>query len=153
MWEIRVVHVGRFADRNLGAAASRYAAMVGGEWRLRLDPVAASSRKEPDRVRREEGERLLQRAPREAYRVALDPAGEPLDSPAFGRLLSTLKDAGRRVVFLVGGAHGLSREVREGSHQVLSLSPMTLPHEMAVLLLAEQIYRAFAASTGRPYAK
>ena len=148
-----MVHVGRFADRNLGAAAARYAAMVGGEWSLCLDSVAASHRGEPERVRREEGERLLARAPREAYRVALDPGGEPLDSPAFGRFLQALKDSGRRVVFFVGGAHGLSREVREGSQRVLSLSAMTLPHEMAVLLLTEQIYRAFAASTGRPYAK
>lgn len=148
-----MVHVGRFADRNLGDAAARYASMVGGEWSLRLEAVAASHRGEPERVRREEGERLLQRAPKEALRVALDPGGETLDSPAFGRLLSSLKDSGRRVVFLVGGAHGLSRQVREAADRVLSLSAMTLPHEMAVLVLAEQIYRAFAASTGRAYAK
>jgi 23S rRNA (pseudouridine1915-N3)-methyltransferase len=126
---------------------------VGGEWRLRLDSVSASKRKEPALVRREEGRRLLDRAAGDRVLVALDAGGETLDSQAFARMLGGYKDAGKRVTFLVGGAHGLDGQVARASARVLSLSPMTMPHEMALLVLSEQIYRAFAAFTGRAYAK
>lgn len=153
MWEIRVVHVGRIADANIAGGVSRYVSMVGGEWRLRMDAVPASRRVEPRQIRREEGRRLVERASEDTARVALDAGGRLLDSPAFARLLGEYKDRGKRVSFLVGGPHGLDESVLRASERVLSLSPMTLPHEMALLVLTEQIYRAFAASTGRAYAK
>jgi 23S rRNA (pseudouridine1915-N3)-methyltransferase len=153
MWEIRVVHVGRIADANIAGGVSRYASMVGGEWRLRMDAVPASKRRGPRQIRREEGRRLLDRASGDRALLALDAGGRLLDSTVFARLLVEYKDQGKRVSFLVGGAYGLDEEVLRASDKVLSLSPMTLPHEMALLVLTEQIYRAFAASTGRAYAK
>jgi len=76
-----------------------------------------------------------------------------MDSGAFLEMLRGEKDRGRPVSFLVGGAHGLDESVTAACRTRLSLTPLTLTHEMAALVLAEQIYRAYASWSGRPYAK
>jgi 23S rRNA (pseudouridine1915-N3)-methyltransferase len=80
-----------------------------------------------------------------AYRIALDPAGKMMDSPKFSRLFD------RDLIFLVGGADGLPKEWRDWADLLLSLSPMTMPHELARVVLAEQIYRALTMRAGHPY--
>jgi len=153
MWEIAVLHVGRISDKSLRAGIERYASMIGGGWRVSLSAVSASRRKEPSAVRKEEGLNLLRRAPRNSTLIALDASGEAMDSPAFARMMGTLKDSGRRVAFLVGGAFGLDDTVLSRVDCRVSLSRMTYPHEMAALMLMEQIYRAHAAYLGKAYAK
>ena len=152
MWELLVIHVGRVADEGFRKGIDRYASMMGGGWRVRDEAVPGSRRKEPSASRREETRALLNRVPKESAVIALDQSGERMDSPAFGRLLASHKDRGRRITFLVGGAHGLDREAL-GPVRRLSLSDMTLPHELAELVLLEQIYRANAAYVGKAYAK
>lgn len=83
--------------------------------------------------------------------VALDPAGRLMDSTAFARWLERLRDAGpRQVVFLVGGADGLPDQIRREA-ELLSLSRLTMPHELARVVLLEQLYRAFATIRNYPY--
>lgn len=84
-------------------------------------------------------------------RILLDPAGKPLDTRAFVALFSQAERDGRELVFVVGGADGLPAAWRERADLLLSLSAMTLPHELARALLAEQIYRAFTTLRGHPY--
>jgi len=84
-------------------------------------------------------------------KVLLDPAGQPLDSPRFTRLIGEAETSGRGLVFVVGGASGLPGGWRERAGLLLSLSALTLPHELARAVLAEQIYRALAALRGHPY--
>lgn len=153
MWELLVVTVGKLSDQGFRQSAERYAAMVGGEWKVKLDSVAASRNRDVAARVKEEGEALLRRVPKGGTVVALDPDGEVMDSPAFGRMLGSLKDAGRKPAFLVGGAHGLHRGVLEAAHRRVSLSKMTLPHELATVVLLEQIFRAGALYAGKPYAK
>jgi 23S rRNA (pseudouridine1915-N3)-methyltransferase len=86
-----------------------------------------------------------------ARRILLDPAGKALDTAAFVRLISRAEMEGRDLVFVVGGADGLPPEWRPRADLLLSLSPMTFPHELARAMLAEQIYRAFATLRGHPY--
>jgi 23S rRNA (pseudouridine1915-N3)-methyltransferase len=86
-----------------------------------------------------------------ARKVFLDPAGKPMDSEAFAQLMGRLEMTGQELVFLVGGADGLPPEWRDRADLLLSLSPMTFPHELARAMLAEQIYRAFAILRGHPY--
>lgn len=152
MWEIMVIHVGRVADEGMRRGIERYASMVGGGWRIREETVPDSRRKEPSARKMEETRALLRRVPRESLAIAVDQAGERMDSPAFARLLSSCKDRGQRLAFLVGGAHGLDREELGGTRR-LSLSDMTYPHELATLMLMEQIYRANASCVGKAYAK
>jgi 23S rRNA (pseudouridine1915-N3)-methyltransferase len=86
-----------------------------------------------------------------AGKVLLDAAGAMVDSAGFVRLIQEHEAAGRDLVFVVGGADGLPEEWKRRAGMLLSLSPMTLPHELARVLLAEQIYRAYAAMRGHPY--
>jgi 23S rRNA (pseudouridine1915-N3)-methyltransferase len=83
-----------------------------------------------------------------ALRVVLDPAGDQVTSH---ELAGLLEKAGRDVVFFVGGAEGFSDAFRARADRLLSLSKMTLPHELARVLLAEQIYRAFTILGNHPY--
>lgn len=105
-------------------------------------------------VLRKEGERLLQAIPGGAYVIVLDPSGQPCTSDAFANRLSGLALQGKgRLAFVVGGAFGLSEDVRNRAAWMLSLSAMTLPHELARVLLLEQIYRACTILRGEKYHK
>ncbi len=86
-----------------------------------------------------------------AQKILLDPGGKQMDSDAFSRIFEQAEMTGRDLVFLVGGAGGLPARWRERADLLLSLSPMTFPHELARAMLAEQIYRAFAILRGHPY--
>lgn len=86
--------------------------------------------------------------------VLLDATGKTLDSNAFAKWLGELRDRGTRaLVFLCGDSEGFPDALRERAHQRISLSPMTFSHELARVLLAEQLYRAFAILSGSPYPK
>jgi len=86
--------------------------------------------------------------------VLLDAAGKQFTSQQFARWLGDLRDRGvRELVFLCGDAEGFPAELRAAAKQKISLSTLTMPHEFARVVLAEQIYRAFAILAGHPYPK
>ena len=86
--------------------------------------------------------------------VLLDAAGKQFTSQQFARWLGDLRDRGaRELVFLCGDAEGFPGELRASAKHKISLSTLTMPHEFARVVLAEQIYRAFAILAGHPYPK
>ncbi|HUC53690.1 MAG TPA: 23S rRNA (pseudouridine(1915)-N(3))-methyltransferase RlmH [Candidatus Cybelea sp.] len=93
-------------------------------------------------------------ADRAATVVLLDAAGKNLDSNALAKWLGDLRDRGaRELLFLCGDADGFPEALRQRAHHKLSLSAMTFSHELARVMLAEQLYRAFAILSGSPYPK
>ncbi len=86
-----------------------------------------------------------------ARKIYLDPGGRKMDSVAFSEIFRDAEMTGRDLVFLIGGHDGLPAGWREQADMLLSLSPMTFPHELARAMLAEQIYRSFAILRGHPY--
>jgi 23S rRNA (pseudouridine1915-N3)-methyltransferase len=91
---------------------------------------------------------------RAATVVLLEASGKSFDSNALAKWLSELRDRGtRELIFLCGGADGFAERLRQRAHQRLSLSNMTFSHELARVMLAEQLYRAFAILSGSPYPK
>ena len=86
-----------------------------------------------------------------ARRILLDPAGKKLDSAQFTAIVGNAEMEGRDLVFIVGGHDGLLPAWKARADLLLSLSPMTFPHELARAMLAEQIYRAFTTLRGHPY--
>ncbi len=109
---------------------------------------------EIDEVRN--GDAALKRldADRAATTVLLDAAGKNLDSNALAKWLGELRDRGtRELIFLCGDAEGFPENLRQRVHQKISLSAMTFSHELARVVLAEQLYRAFAILSGSPYPK
>ena len=86
-----------------------------------------------------------------ARKIFLDPAGSAFDSAAFIKVVAQAEREGQDLVFLIGGHDGLPPEWKPRADLLLSLSPMTFPHELARAMLAEQIYRAFTTLRGHPY--
>jgi len=106
------------------------------------------------RVRDEEGKRLLARVPAGAEVVALHETGKAWDSHKLGAYLADLQvRSSPGVAFLIGGAYGLSDEILSRASHLLALGSMTLPHELARLVLTEQLYRAGTINRGEPYHK
>ena len=105
-------------------------------------------------VRLAESERLLERAAEGNELVALTRTGERWDSARLSKHLQELAVTSRPgISFLIGGALGLSQDAIAGAHRQLSLSEFTLPHELARLVLAEQLYRAGTIARREPYHK
>jgi 23S rRNA (pseudouridine1915-N3)-methyltransferase len=93
-------------------------------------------------------------ADRAATMLLLDAGGKAHDSPAFAHWLGEQRDRGtREIIFVCGDADGFPDALRQRVKQKISLSPMTYSHELARVMLAEQIYRAFAVLSGSPYPK
>lgn len=86
-----------------------------------------------------------------ARKILLDPSGKQMDSVEFARTIANAEMTGRDLIFVVGGADGLPSAWASKADMLISLSRMTLPHELARAVLAEQIYRAFATLRGHPY--
>lgn len=153
---VTVLVVGRVRG-PVAPAVDEYETRAGRYWKLDVVEVAAGTGgggDGPEEVRRAEGERLLGRLPRDARVVALTRAGKGMTSKGVARWLQRLAVRGHPgACFVIGGAYGLSRAVLDASDRRLALSPMTLPHEMARLVLAEQLYRAGTIVRGEPYHK
>jgi 23S rRNA (pseudouridine1915-N3)-methyltransferase len=86
-----------------------------------------------------------------ARKIFLDPAGRGINSTAFIEMVERAEREAQDLVFLVGGHDGLPRDWKPRADLLLSLSPLTFPHELARAMLAEQIYRAFTTLRGHPY--
>ena len=99
-----------------------------------------------------EGARLLRQVPAGSYLIVLDVYGKELSSEELAARMEQLGIQGRSsITFLIGGAFGLSGEVRAAADELLSFSRMTFTHQMVRLLLVEQIYRAFKINRGEKY--
>jgi len=100
----------------------------------------------------EVSDRLARSIPDRSRVVALEVDGRAMSSQGLAKWIDRAEnDSVQTVVFLIGGAYGLPEDVSRKADIRLSLSSMTLPHRLARLMLAEQIYRAFTISRGEPY--
>lgn len=103
-------------------------------------------------IRKKEAEKILKAVPVQAAFIALDERGREFTSHEFAELLNQALDSGvRDMVFAIGGAMGLDESVTGRANRVIALSRWTLTHEMARLVLLEQVYRAFTIIQGKPY--
>jgi 23S rRNA (pseudouridine1915-N3)-methyltransferase len=108
--------------------------------------------KQAPSIRRSEAERIFKALPAGAYLVSLDENGESFTSHEFASFLNkTIESGVRDMVFVIGGALGLDERITADSHRVLSIARWTLTHEMARLVLLEQLYRAYTIITGKTY--
>jgi 23S rRNA (pseudouridine1915-N3)-methyltransferase len=150
-----VAVVGKPRDRHLAAAIGEYETRAARYWPLEIVEVREASARgtAPGDVRAREGARLLERLPPGAGLLACDERGDRLTSAEFARLLSAARDDARDVALVIGGAFGLPDEVRARAVRLVQLAPWTLPHELARLVLAEQLYRAGTIVRGEPYHK
>jgi 23S rRNA (pseudouridine1915-N3)-methyltransferase len=154
---VRVViaAVGAPRDPAVGAAITEYETRAGRYWPLDVRTVREESARHlgPAMVRDREAERLAA-AIGPALMVACAEDGERMTSAEFARWLQSEREAARgNVAFVIGGAFGLGTAVLAAAARRLSLASWTLPHELARLVLAEQLYRAGTIVRGEPYHK
>lgn len=155
--KVAILAVGKVRGA-LRPAVEEYEKRAGRYWKLEVIEVPAGAPGGPASsalgVREAEAQRIRARVPRDLELVALTRGGEGMGSR---ELAAYLEELGIRSspgpVFLVGGAFGLHASVIEQARRRLSLSAFTLPHEMARLILAEQLYRAGTIVRGEPYHK
>jgi 23S rRNA (pseudouridine1915-N3)-methyltransferase len=155
---VTVAAVGRLKDGPERALLARYQERVAPlAKRLGLAPLAwhetgESRAGDATRRREEEGAALLRLVRGADFIIALDARGKALGSEAFARLLADKRDGGTEAAgLLIGGPDGLSDGVRAAANLQLSLGAMTLPHGLARIVLAEQLYRAATILSGHPY--
>jgi 23S rRNA (pseudouridine1915-N3)-methyltransferase len=154
--QLIVAAVGAPRDPALAAAIRDYETRAARYWPLEFREARAEQARgaSPETVMAKEGERLMALAPKGALLVACDATGSAMTSEAFANWLQSERErASRDVVFLIGGAFGLSEQVRSAAKKTLSLAPWTLAHELARHVLAEQLYRAGTIQRGEPYHK
>jgi 23S rRNA (pseudouridine1915-N3)-methyltransferase len=150
--KVRVLSVGRDRSGWFEPAVQGYAERLRHYTRLELVELAEPrGKRRGAESRLEEGRRILAARRAGEALVALDESGEPLDTPAFARLLGEAQLRSQDLLFVVGGDDGLDASVRAAAARVLSLSSMTLPHRLARLVLVEQLYRSFTLLKGEPY--
>jgi 23S rRNA (pseudouridine1915-N3)-methyltransferase len=101
-----------------------------------------------DLVEVKDDDQVERRIPRNSYLVLLDAGGRKCDSVAFARWLEDRRRGGRDVCFVIGGAYGIALERCD---EKLSFGPMTFPHQLARVMLVEQLYRAHKILAGEPY--
>lgn len=150
-----VAVVGKARNPALGEAIRDYEKRAARYWPLDVHEVREerASGISVDKVREREGQRLADKIPERAQTVACEVGGRSLDSAKFAEFLQTAREQDQDLAFLIGGAFGLLKDLSAGSSVRLSLAPWTLPHEIARLVLAEQIYRAGTIVRGEPYHK
>ncbi|MBL0141955.1 MAG: 23S rRNA (pseudouridine(1915)-N(3))-methyltransferase RlmH [Betaproteobacteria bacterium] len=118
---------------------------------VELKPEDRTSGKTVDKAKALEGERILAAIPEGATVLALDEKGRIVTTPGLSVMLTGWMREGVHPVFVIGGADGLSEGVIERADKLVSLSAMTLPHGLARVILAEQLYRAWSILANHPY--
>jgi 23S rRNA (pseudouridine1915-N3)-methyltransferase len=107
--------------------------------------------RDPQRAMLDEGARVLAAVPRQAWVVTLDGRGKPWSSEQLARRLEAWRGQGRDLAFVIGGPEGHAPEVLAAAAESWSLGPLTLPHMLVRLVLAEQLYRAASMLANHPY--
>lgn len=148
-----ILTVGRGGCGWADEAARDYGRRIAGHVKLEEAHVKAERfRGDPEAVRRAEAERLLGRISSRDRLVALDERGGAVDTRSFADLLHQARlDGVARLVFVIGGPYGLDASVRSKAFEVVRLSSLVLNHEVARVVLYEQVYRAFTLLAGTPY--
>ncbi|MBR0173581.1 MAG: 23S rRNA (pseudouridine(1915)-N(3))-methyltransferase RlmH [Lachnospiraceae bacterium] len=160
MRTVTVVCVGKLKERFWREAAEEYEKRLSAYCDLRIAEVA--DEKAPERlsgadlarVRAREGERILKQVPAGAFCMALAIEGKRYDSVRFADRVRAIQETGDgKIAFVIGGSVGLSDAVYARADETVSFSDMTLPHQLARVVLLEQLYRGYRIRNGEPYHK
>ena len=160
MTTINLIYVGNIRENYLLAAVAEYEKRISAYCRLVCTEIKEEklpddpSQAQTEAAMKKEGERILAVLPRKSMKIALCVEGKQLSSEEFSSLIKNAENSGfSQISFIIGGAFGLSEEVKKVCDFRLSLSKMTFTHRFARILLLEQIYRAENIAAGGKYHK
>ena len=156
--KITIVAAGKIKEKYLTAGINEFLKRLGTFANVKIVEINEEKMKDkPSEAEKQqmlaaEGQRLLKQVPEGSYLFVLDVYGKAVSSEALSEKIQKLGLEGKSsITFLIGGAFGLSEEVRQAADFRLSFSPMTFTHQMIRLLLVEQIYRSFKIARGEKY--
>ena len=152
---LNFIFIGKTKEKYLADGIADFQKRLGRYSPVHVKIIKERRGKFADQVKiREEGEQLLAQVPAGSFIIALDRTGKQVDSEGLAQLCGRWLEQNRQhVTFLIGGPLGLAHGVTRAADLVLSMSKMTFTHEMARLLLMEQVYRAFNILSGTRYHK
>lgn len=159
MLNIRIICVGKFKEKYWESASAEYMKRLGAYCSISVTEVkeeklpAHASRADEENVITKEGKSILDRIGPGDYVIALDIGGRELSSEDLAAKIAEISFTSSTIDFIIGGSLGLSREVKSRAALKLSFGRITLPHQLARIVLLEQIYRAFKINAGETYHK
>ena len=159
MLNIRIICVGKFKEKYWEAASAEYMKRLGAYCSISVTEVkeeklpAHASRADEENVITKEGKSILDRIGPGDYVIALDIGGRELSSEDLAAKIAEISFTSSTIDFIIGGSLGLSREIKSRAALKLSFGRITLPHQLARIVLLEQIYRAFKINAGETYHK
>ncbi len=148
--KIQIISVGKLS-LELAKLSDQYQKMT--NWQIKNSEIVYSKKLSPTQIKQYEAKLIEDKLLKGSYVVALDLSGKQQTSEEFSSIFSRQMMEGRDVDFIIGGAFGLDQSILNLANAKLCLSKMTLPHQMAKLMLVEQIYRARSILDGHPYHK
>ncbi len=156
--KVEVITVGKIKKRYLKQGIVEFKKKLNKHVKFKIIEVNSEripnnlSQAEQNKIKAKETESLIAKLDNRAYSLALDPAGKPMTSKGLAKSINNLKVRGyNKFQFIIGGALGLDDSLLEATDYKLSLSTMTFTHQMARLIIMEQIYRAIKINKGEPY--
>lgn len=150
--KLRVLWVGKSQEEWVRAGIEEYAGRIRRYLPFEISEVREEKGSLPEQMRSREGERILKTLPKNASLVLLDERGDQLTSVEFAAFLGRERDRGtQELVFTIGGAYGLSDEIRSRASRTVALSKMTFTHQMVRPFLLEQIYRGLTILNNESY--
>lgn len=146
--KIKIISVGKIKDKAMKHLIDFYAKQI-----KQVEMIEIQD--EPNiQGMEKEGQLIISKIPKESYVIALAIEGQMLDSETLSAKIDHITtNLGPNITFIIGGSFGLSSKVKEASNLLLSISKMTLPHQLTKLILVEQIFRAQAILKNHPYHK
>jgi 23S rRNA (pseudouridine1915-N3)-methyltransferase len=153
--KLRIICMGKTREHFIQEGIQkylRYLTPYAGIEMLELKEEKIKDLKDAPLVRKKEAEKIFRSLPAGTFLATMDERGEEFTSHEFAAFLNAIMESGiREVVFVIGGAMGLDEQVAVRANKVIAMSRWTLTHEMARLVLLEQIYRAFTIIKGKTY--
>lgn len=160
MLNVNVVCVGKLKEKYWKSAIEEYTKRLGAFCKFSIIEVDEEKTTDAPNdsmieiILQKEGERILKKTDKNAYVAAMCIEGKILSSPELSQLMSgAAVDGKSNITFIIGGSWGLSPQVKQRADFKLSMSKMTFPHQLARVMLCEQIYRGFQISAGGKYHK
>lgn len=152
---IKIVAVGRIKEKSMVSLIQEYTKRMTTVHKLEIIELDNSKHKdsEVDKIIEDESQRLLSKVGDKDDLILLDLKGKNISSPDLSKLMDKSLSNGRNIVFIIGGSHGVSDQVRREAKFIWQMSALTFPHQLVRLLLVEQIYRGFMIQKNHPYHK
>ena len=150
---INIVAVGKIKEKALTSLIEEYVKRISGYSKISITEVADEANDRSD-VKEIEGQRILKQIKDDAYVILLDLQGKEIDSVQFSKLIQDINTYhASNITFVIGGSLGVSEQVRQRADYRLKISEMTFPHNLARLIILEQIYRAYKIANNETYHK